>query len=394
MLRIRFRKAVVAAGITLGIASSVWIFSLRRAAAWSVDHFTLRSVARLEDQVFATTDDGFYWGSLSDPQWKKLEGVPMQPGGTFASMPGNSQELYYSECSRRMPQQTGTKVWRSDDLGRSWQNVSTCKGLKCMRLLATGSLFAIAEKRVLQSTDHGRSWVDITHNGSGEPLALLEDVDHHGLIDVYADGGIREVEWRAADPNYNWVITHAIEQKSMPTLEEFEGRGGGSMGVAFSGEATLDSYFKDEYRNSVEDFGLTIITDHHDYRFMATSAMPVNIEVRSLRSGVAINFIDFEDERGCWSIELLSLDRGKLIQGSLPLRALGRAKRTREVDSAHAYQRIVDLRKLFANHIPVGRYRAKFLYDSESAATSGSGEWPGFFYGADFGLVIDPPSHR
>lgn len=354
----------------------------------------LQSILRLDNDVFATTDDGFYHADLPDRHWKRIRGMPMRPGGSFANEPLEAVELYYStfppsEGFPRHPQPPRTaQIWRSDDRGRSWRHVADRTELSYMLLLEDGSLYAIANGRVLRSKDRGASWEDITHDQRGTPLSLSEDGRRPGQIVVRADGGMRLLDWYAPDAGYGWKYTLGADIRVTPA--SFMVRQASTTWFGLGAKASLQSYFPDEYRNEVQVFGLLAVTGRDEWIFTSGKPMVVPVEVRSLSHGDAVHLVDYEDARRCWSLNVMGDDTSSATRTQLGLPAKG----TRDVvavDPEHPYRRTIDLSEIQPLLNRPGRYRAKLVYNSYGIAGSSHGEWPGMFEGADFGIEIVPP---
>lgn len=148
-------------------------------------------------QMWVSTDAGLNWQPISAP----FDGVPLI-------------NLEVGEMKTAAPcllAVTPLGLWRSVDVGQTWQQVSEAQNLLVVhfspRFTATGRVWAgDSAGRLLASTDGGQRWAQVNAPGRGEPVIALThgQTDDELVAATYAPDRQIATVWRSADDGATW----------------------------------------------------------------------------------------------------------------------------------------------------------------------------------------------
>ena len=131
---------------------------------------SIRSLVKVQNTLFAGTENGFY--RLGIDGWKRLK-LPM-PIGEVPSVAVSEDRLFVlAELSpdvldpRKVSRglQRGWGIFRSNDLGVSWEDITPTNAwivngfIPEAKLIATGETLLLIERRMVRSTDGGNTWL-------------------------------------------------------------------------------------------------------------------------------------------------------------------------------------------------------------------------------------------
>ena len=184
---------------------------------------SIRSLVKVQNTLFAGTDDGFY--RLDPDGWKRLK-FPM-PIGEVPSVAVSQDRLFVlAELSwnvldpRKVSRglQRGWGIFRSNDLGTSWKDITPTNAwavngfIPQAKLIATGETLLLIERGMVRSTDGGNTWLPPQLPGttpfmdSYSPAAVLNT----GAIYIGSWGGLH----RSTDGGKSWEIVNIIPNES------------------------------------------------------------------------------------------------------------------------------------------------------------------------------------
>ena len=183
----------------------------------------IRSLVKVQNTLFAGTENGFY--RLSPDGWKRLK--LSMPIGVVSSVAVSEDRLFVlaelnwdvldpRKVSRGL--QRGWGIFRSNDLGASWKDITptnawAVKGfIPEAKLIATGETLLLIERRMVRSTDGGNTWLPPQLPGatpfmdSYSPAAVLNT----GAIYISSWDGLH----RSTDGGKSWEIVNIIPDES------------------------------------------------------------------------------------------------------------------------------------------------------------------------------------
>ena len=184
---------------------------------------SIRSLVKVQNTLFAGTENGFY--RLSPDGWKRLK-LPM-PIGEVPSVAVSQDRLFVlAELSwnvldpRKVSRglQRGWGIFRSNDLGASWKDITPTNAwavngfIPEAKLIATGETLLLIERRMVRSTDGGNTWLPPQLPGttpfmdSYSPAAVLNT----GAIYIGSRDGLH----RSADGGKSWEIVNITPNES------------------------------------------------------------------------------------------------------------------------------------------------------------------------------------
>ncbi|HYG36419.1 MAG TPA: hypothetical protein VEC99_16615, partial [Clostridia bacterium] len=167
--------------------------------------------------------------------------------------------------------------------------------------------------------------------------------------------------------------------------------------------ATLDNYFNYDFGGKVETGAFRLKTDKSSYTFELQKPKLIPVKVVFYPSGTSVKFVDLGRGAELWDIKVKTPGTnyvqyaGASFQTTEPVEAkyqLGQKLRTRpdftlhDLQSGKPYERTVNLDDLFKFEQP-GRYKVQLCYISMWIADRNLGEWPGYFTGEAFEVVIE-----
>ena len=145
--------------------------------------------------IFRSRDGGLTWGAL-----------PAQPGSLrvffgLAVDPAEPKRLYWGACGK------GGGLYRSEDAGGSWQHVFRRESwVFNVHVAADGAVYCPG-KNLWRSTDHGRTWKQLTQFPDGARTIVAVETDPADAARMWlarttwggsADGGVYETRDRGA----------------------------------------------------------------------------------------------------------------------------------------------------------------------------------------------------
>lgn len=390
---------------------------------------TIESLVVRNKDVFASTREGLYRALKSDKHWKKLPTPKTMPvGGKFATQPKSSNIIFYAatKCIYGGLLPKGILgLYSSSDSGQHWSLVRKDMNFKDVYVHPNGTIYAITEDLytdnsvsresnkpkkylcdlILISKDGGKSWRDIT--GSKWPglmlVTIIADPDHPDLVCI-SGNLLRGYVLQASDENYNWKpIVEWEWDKQHETDESFFQRYSGSSWKCYTASYTLNDYFLSgggirTYRNAFD-----IILGRPEYRFTKLQPKIIKATVKFIPDIDKVTLLDFSDDTSMWGVKVID-PQGKrtaidasvsdTIHKSKDRETIKNQFRARPalsghvVDASHSYTRDIDIGKLYDFSQP-GKYRVQLLYDSMSVADKNEGEWPGFFTGQVFTVIVE-----
>lgn len=401
---------------------------------------TIQSLYVRDKDVFASTREGVYKALKSEKQWEKLP-IPesMPTGGKFAVQPKPSDIILYM----------GTKIviggvpdaekkvfglYRSADSGRHWNLISKGYDFRHVYLHPNGTIYAVVEKAfeipagastngawveesdstdgpaharrdlILMSKDNGKNWRDIT--GSipvGETIYnIFPDPDHPDLV-CLSTNCIRSYVRQSEDENYSWKSERVwVWAEQHETDETFFRRGCGSQTIAYAFYATLNNYFAKGAPEVTGSSAFDIVPEKSVYRLSATEPKIINITVKFLPEDHKVILADFSDSTDMWSIKVVGQGGKRVVARAAAAKAVLDAEdhdaagaelrkdprfSTFVVDAMHSHNRSIDIGKLY-NFSRPGKYRVQIIYSSMGIADKDKGQWPGYFTGQVFTVVV------
>ena len=184
---------------------------------------SIRSLVKVQNTLFAGTENGFY--RLSPDGWKRLK-LPM-PIGEVPSVAVSEDRLFVlAELSwdvldpRKVSRglQRGWGIFRSNDLGASWTDITPTNAwivngfIPAAKLIATGETLLLIERRMVRSTDGGNTWLPPQLPGTTpfmdgySPAAVLNT----GAIYIGSSDGLH----RSTDGGKSWEIVNITPSES------------------------------------------------------------------------------------------------------------------------------------------------------------------------------------
>ena len=184
---------------------------------------SIRSLVKVQNTLFAGTDDGFY--RLAPDGWKRLK-FPMVIGQVPSVAVSQDRLFVFAELSwdvldpRKVSRglQRGWGIFRSNDLGASWKDITPTNAwavngfIPEAKLIATGETLLLIERRMVRSTDGGNTWLPPQLPGttpfmdSNSPAAVLNT----GAIYIGSWDGLH----RSTDGGKSWEIVNITPNES------------------------------------------------------------------------------------------------------------------------------------------------------------------------------------
>ncbi len=184
---------------------------------------SIRSLVKVQNTLFAGTENGFY--RLSPDGWKRLK-LPMLVGEVPSVAVSQDRLFVLAELSwdvldpRKVSRglQRGWGIFRSNDLGASWKDITptnawAVKGfIPEAKLIATGETLLLIERRMVRSTDGGNTWLPPQLPGT-TPF-----MDSYSPAVVLNTGAIYIGSWdglyRSTDGGKSWEIVNITPNES------------------------------------------------------------------------------------------------------------------------------------------------------------------------------------
>ena len=184
---------------------------------------SIRSLVKVQNTLFAGTENGFY--RLGIDGWKRLK-LPM-PIGEVPSVAVSEDRLFVlAELSpdvldpRKVSRglQRGWGIFRSNDLGSSWKDITPTNAwivngfIPEAKLIAIGETLLLIERRMVRSTDGGNTWLPPQLPGttpfmdSWSPAVVLNT----GAIYMGSWDGLH----RSTDGGKSWEIVNITPSES------------------------------------------------------------------------------------------------------------------------------------------------------------------------------------
>jgi hypothetical protein len=372
------------------------------------------SVLDRGDTLLASTDDGLYTVSKTKKIWRKISTAPPLFGLTkLVGNSGERSELAYFTFTDRMfvRAEKGTVgIELSENGGKTWRLLSLEGNPLDVYLHPDGSIFVAEQKfvptppyknagawtfgangikqydveQLLVSRDKGRTWKDITPPvvpgfGLG---SIFQDPDHRHLVCVTSsqiDHTSRDYIFQAADSKYQWKSIDEEKWHHQAPRDRYVfamiPRGGANNTDL---PANLANFFQLPFSRTA--FCPEIPTRYLEcgassYRFRLHRPMPVEIRTVCL-FGSPLDFWDNKNEKVFWSLCIKPEKAPFFFTEPLTVElntaypdhdAKLKAYQTdpdlvkSQIDPAHAYQRTIDLGKLYAFTKP-GRYQMQIQH--------------------------------
>jgi len=184
---------------------------------------SIRSLVKVQNTLFAGTENGFY--RLGIDGWKRLK-LPMSIGEVPSVAVSEDRLFVLAELSRDMldPRkvsrglQRGWGIFRSNDLGTSWEDITPTNAwivngfIPEAKLIATGETLLLIERRMVRSTDGGNTWLPPQLPGT-TPF-----MDSYSPAVVLNTGAIYMGSWdglhRSTDGGKSWEIVNITSNES------------------------------------------------------------------------------------------------------------------------------------------------------------------------------------
>ena len=177
----------------------------------------INALVNIRNTLFAGTSNGLY--RYSDDGWKRLE-FPMSVEG-IQSVAATEDKFYVlaglswdvldpQKVSQGLQRSWG--IFRSSDLGNSWENITPTNAwtvkdfIAGAKLIATGDTLLVMEKGMLRSTDGGNTWMPPQLTGTSPQMdsknpAVVINTD---TIYVGSDDGLH----RSTNSGKSWDIVN------------------------------------------------------------------------------------------------------------------------------------------------------------------------------------------
>ena len=184
---------------------------------------SIRSLVKVQNTLFAGTENGFY--RLDSDGWKRLK-LPMPIGGVSSVAVSEDRLFVLAELSwdvldpRKVSRglQRGWGIFRSNDLGTSWKDITPTNAwivngfIPEAKLIATGETLLLIERRMVRSTDGGNTWLPPQFPGTAPFM------DSYSPAVVLNTGAIYIGSWdglhRSTDGGKSWEIVNITSSES------------------------------------------------------------------------------------------------------------------------------------------------------------------------------------
>ncbi|RKU09521.1 hypothetical protein C6501_15120 [Candidatus Poribacteria bacterium] len=196
----------------------------------------INALVNIQNTLFAGTSNGLY--RYSDDSWKRLE-FPMSVGG-IQSVAATEDKFYVlagfswdvldpRKVSRGLQRSWG--IFRSSDLGNSWEDISPTNAwavkdfIAGAKLIAVDDTLLVMEKGMVRSIDGGNTWMPPQLVGTSPQMdsknpAVVINTD---TIYVGSDDGLH----RSTDSGQSWHIVNFSRENQADSLilyQEFDKR--------------------------------------------------------------------------------------------------------------------------------------------------------------------------
>ena len=414
----------------------------------------LTSVLSRKADVFASNSAGLFRADLIAKRWQRLPLPERMPiGGTFGNVPENSSIILYrvekSEADRKSQNNTHRfGIYQSKNDGQTWDLISENDNYKQVLLLPNGTLFATRRPEprpdheffvadyVLMSKDFGKTWKDISGKIGFISPHIFPDPDHHDLVCVSFDGGIREYIAYAEDDRFQWkqIPPWYWTPKRKSTTAEFLRR---EYGLSHTGlpeivriEASLGNYFEYDFGAGTFCGPFDILPEKSRFEFQVgqTISVPVTITFRqdlarrirlweqrpaerhsdSKPTPTSFPLVDQKIGLDCWGMKIEhNGKRSRVREGlsghsenweTLTPQAQSEIKeklrkhedwQSVQVSESAPYRRTINLSQLH-DFSDLGEYQVQLYYStwSGSGVFASAGYYEGCFDGAAFTVVV------
>lgn len=395
---------VILGGISQGIADE-------QQSRSEIDHAPLVAVTRLKSEIFASNRFGLFQCNDVSKQWTRLHTPAEMPaGGRFGTNHADETLLVYYISLYGAPERDEYQfgIYVSNDQGTSWDLVSEHPHYRYVLLTTSGVLFAIANNKVLESHDMGKTWREI-YSDSMTVFSIFEDPDHPDLV-CLRGYGLRGYVLQASDDRYAWNKIREGTWYEKHPLPFFRQRYFVTHGGLHHLPATLSNYFQYDFSNQIDipSFELTTGVRRISVSQNAKSIrVPATIRFHS-RNDVAkqketiVTLIDSLTSCGAWRICVEH--NGEQISKSAPVIENLRhqvkdrdAKRKQilgedhwksiELSPSKEYHREIDLSQLFEFRDP-GTYKVQLIFDNSWQSGPQASHWCGSFASSVFEVVV------
>lgn len=312
----------------------------------------------------------------------------MPPGGRFTGSTNVQGDLYYWTPATTVD--GPTTLHRSAAGTGPWEQASGPDGLVNLLVLAQ-NLFGVTiglaneatptprtRERILHSTDHGRSWVELAPPlpPCGQIQDLFPDPDHPGRVCVHAIGLRMEV-LQTTDANDAWqTIRGSVWDRQHPNPSRFFEPYYASNSHTPMTQATLDNYFALRFGDAITQPALTLFVDA-PRTFHRGAPMPVQVQL-GLSPGTRPSVVvDGPEPEACWGLRWIGPDGAPEASGpKAPAPGTPRALPTPwRLTPETPLRRTLDLSAL-AQFRQTGRHRVQVVYSSFDRADKKRGQWP------------------
>ena len=175
----------------------------------------------IQDTLFAGTDNGLY--RLKDDNWKRVE-LPV-PVGEILSIATTDRKMYVaakfnqnrtSTRKVRQGQARGWWIFRSTDVGDSWEDITPTNAWTVMglppeiKLVATGKILLAMETGMVRSTDGGDTWLPPQLPGTSPPMDRFSSAVAVNDSTIYV--GSSDGLYRSTDAGISWDAVNINRQ--------------------------------------------------------------------------------------------------------------------------------------------------------------------------------------
>ncbi len=393
----------------------------------------LTEVMKRKTYVFAITIDGLFRASLATKRWERIQTPPELPlNGTFAALPAQSPLVLFvarrSYIGKPIPGQR-YGLYLSRDHGTSWELISQRDDFGAAVLDQSGVLFAVTGhdglnlgKRLLRSSNMGKTWRDITGTDRGWIEGIEPDPNHPGLVRFYI-WSVRSYLFQADDENYRWKESVAIgtdlnSRQNKPFFSRDSWYTGG-----YRLSATLANYFEYDFENNLRTTALDVVPLVERFEFAKDEPVKIGVRVvyhfdpnaldqtdrkkleeghpRPKRQAPRVLLGDDPDGVDFWGlrVEFAGSKSEKYPPASAPAAESKDAKsnppprafkfQVFNLTPSDPYERGVDLSKL-ADFSKAGEYRVQMVYGLGTCTGAVRNVWHGFLTSPVFTVVIRP----